>query len=276
MKREWLQSAILRTASLVVPGNQRAEWIKEWRAEIWYVPRCQATLICLGAFRDALWLRRNNPRPTARTPIRLESPLQCLTFLALLSALSVFFVARLPVTPEMKLPPLRSSGMSVLRWIDTILLTWVLVSATATLAMANRHLTAWASRLRRWIFLALKILLVLPVVPYGFVAVALIGPVVPLAPLAHIAACILAFRWVLEDQRQRCPTCLRLLTNPVRIGTASETFLEWYGAESMCSHGHGLLQVPELATSYCGGRRWLYLDSSWSGLFPEAGGAKQR
>ncbi len=46
---------------------------------------------------------------------------------------------------------------------------------------------------------------------------------------------------MITDQQRRCPVCLRLLTNPVRIGTPSRTFLEWYGAESTCSRGHGLL-----------------------------------
>lgn len=275
MKCEWPPRAVLRTASFLVPRNQRAEWLKEWQAELWYVPKDRAMRLSLGSFRDALWLRRNNPSPASRAPIRLESPFQCLTILALLAALGIFLAARVPAPQEVRLPAWMTNGRSVLRWLDTILLTWVLVSGTATLAMANHHLTACASRLRRSIFLVLKILLVLPIVPYGFVAMALIGPVVPLAPPAYCAACILALRWVLEDQRQRCPTCLRLLTNPVRIGTASETFLEWYGAESMCSHGHGLLQVSAFSTSYCGGRRWLHLDSSWSSLFSDAAGVRQ-
>ncbi len=62
MKSEWLQHIILHVASLLAPSDQRAEWLEEWRSELWYVPRRGATRFCLGAFRDALWLRRNNLR----------------------------------------------------------------------------------------------------------------------------------------------------------------------------------------------------------------------
>ncbi len=30
MKTEWLQYTVLRAASLLAPGDQRAEWVKEW------------------------------------------------------------------------------------------------------------------------------------------------------------------------------------------------------------------------------------------------------
>ena len=79
--------------------------------------------------------------------------------------------------------------------------------------------------------------------------------------------CILAFRWILIDQRRRCPVCLRLLSEPVRVGQASMSFLGWSGTELMCARGHGLLHVPEFPTSWFSTQRWLYLDASWSGLF---------
>jgi hypothetical protein len=77
----------------------------------------------------------------------------------------------------------------------------------------------------------------------------------------------LAFRWALKDQRRRCPVCLRILTNPTRIGRASQMFLEWYGTELLCTKGHGLLHVPEIPTSCYSTQRWMYLDPSWSSLF---------
>jgi len=84
---------------------------------------------------------------------------------------------------------------------------------------------------------------------------------------ALLAAWIVAARWVVRDQRQRCPVCLRLLINPVGIGQASQTFLGWYGTELMCAKGHGLLHVPEIPTSSSSMPRWIRLDPSWSGLF---------
>ena len=81
--------AILRSAALLVPGPQRAEWFAEWSAELWYVNR-GATAFCLGAFRDAFWLRRNNPTRMAPRTFSLRSPLSCLLFLAALAAVSVY------------------------------------------------------------------------------------------------------------------------------------------------------------------------------------------
>ena len=77
------------------------------------------------------------------------------------------------------------------------------------------------------------------------------------------------------DQRRRCPVCLRLLTEPVRIGSASQTFLEWYGVESTCSRGHGLLQISEVPASYSGKPEWLALDDSWKSLFSGTAGVRQ-
>ena len=95
----------------------------------------------------------------------------------------------------------------------------------------------------------------------------LMGRLGGFAGLGFDAAVILALRWVITDQQRRCPVCLRLLTDPVRIGTPSRTFLEWYGAESTCPRGHGLLHVSEMSSGYSARPEWLGLDDSWSGLF---------
>jgi hypothetical protein len=115
--------------------------------------------------------------------------------------------------------------------------------------------------LRGGLFLAAKIALVQPMMLCGFVVLPHVSAV-PAATVALFAYWMLAVRWVLIDQRHRCPVCLRSLTSPVRVGSPSQTFLEWYGAESLCSRGHGLLHDPEISNSYCGARQWLRLDSS--------------
>jgi hypothetical protein len=66
--------------------------------------------------------------------------------------------------------------------------------------------------------------------------------------------------WALADQRQRCPVCLRLLSNPTRIGNSAQLVLGSYGAELMCNRGHGSLYVPTVPTSWCSSQRWQYLD----------------
>jgi len=262
MKSEWLHYSMLRAASLLAPGNQRAEWVQEWQSELWYIRPRQATLFCLGSFRDALWLRRNNPNPVKRTGIHLDSPLSCLALLATLAAVSLCIAVCLPAQDA--IAPVRAGDLPR-GCVSMLVFSWLLIPATVAVgwAPASRYPTPWHRSLCRGIFLALKIALIHPLMFCAFVAV---GPITPV----FIVACILALRWVLADQRRRCPVCLRLLTKPVRIGTPSQTFLEWYGAESTCSRGHGLLHTSEISASYAQKSQWLCLDGSWSGLFPAA------
>jgi len=71
----WQCTLLLRTASLLVPTAQRAEWYKEWHAEVWHWLHFlsesgrlnqQTTLElmrhCWGAFPDAAWHRFNQKK----------------------------------------------------------------------------------------------------------------------------------------------------------------------------------------------------------------------
>jgi hypothetical protein len=121
---------------------------------------------------------------------------------------------------------------------------------------------------RRGVFLAAKTLLVLPIVMFGSLDVASLGS--SLSPLyldAALFGSMFAVRWINADQRKRCPVCLRLLANPVRIGESSRILLEWHGTELMCLRGHGLLYVPEWPAIWSGRQRWMHLGPSWGGLF---------
>jgi hypothetical protein len=121
------------------------------------------------------------------------------------------------------------------------------------------------TNLRRWIFLAAKVALILPIGLFG--ALDLLSLIaVSLQAQGAIVGIVVGLRWALVDQRRRCPICLRVLTHPTSIGEVSHTFLEWYGTELLCTRGHGLLHVPELLNGYST-QRWQYLDSSWSSLF---------
>jgi hypothetical protein len=119
--------------------------------------------------------------------------------------------------------------------------------------------------MRRWIFLGLKLALIVPIVLCGVLDLASPG-LMATAPLALVIGLYFAFRWVLNDQRGRCPVCLRPLTNGVRMGSRSQTFLQWYGTELICAKGHGLLHVPEVPNSCYSTQRWHELDPSWSSL----------
>ncbi len=269
MNNARLPYVIVRAASLLTPGDCRAEWVKEWQSELWYVRRHEAIQFCLGAFRDALCLRRDNPSAANRSGIYLKSPLSCLAFLVLLAAASIVIMVRLPV-PHVKISPF----LTVRGWLGACIrmLLFSCLFLPGTLAVWRRpvryHRTSWPSRLRRGIFLALKIALVQPIMLCELLVQILI---VPWAGLAGYALFILVLRWVILDQQQRCPVCLRSLTAPVRIGNPSRTFLDWYGAESACPHGHGLLHVSENAFSYSRTPQWLCLDDSWSDLFTAGG-----
>uniref|UniRef100_Q01UT7 MacB-like periplasmic core domain-containing protein n=1 Tax=Solibacter usitatus (strain Ellin6076) TaxID=234267 RepID=Q01UT7_SOLUE len=429
-----LHSAMLRAASLLVPGTQRTEWLAEWRAELGYVTHAR-TGFCLGAFRDAFWLRHNNDAPNAPGVFEVQSPVRCLLLLAALAAVSLYlgrdsflplpypdagrlamisadrqYETQKPTVPlaryrllaafaggrftgvafycptlvRVRTARLTSADLSVaisspnlfqlleipiavgargslvlsdaawrkyfdadpeivgrtldvggqqavvaavipadswrlpgradawlledqrhldqlpaetagfvlgrerglaeqhgafflaserfevsslsksrllLLYLFPMSLSLIFLSVTTSLALgeypANRE-----TRLRRWIFFGVKIALILPIVICG---VSLIT--VNLQAHGLIAASLLGFRWALIDQRRRCPVCLRLLSNPTRIGGPSQTFLEWYGTELICAQGHGLLYIPEIPSSCYSVQRWQYLDPSWSSLF---------
>jgi hypothetical protein len=133
--------------------------------------------------------------------------------------------------------------------------------------------TSWPGRLRRWSFLAFKIALLLPIVYFLSLDLAYGCTAIGREQAGYVqlfstfSMCLFGMRWVLKDQRQRCPVCLRRVAHPAQVGHTSRTFLEWNGTEMMCLGGHALLHVPSLPTSWFGAQRWLYLDPSWAFLF---------
>jgi hypothetical protein len=264
-----LQVTILRNAALFVPAPERAEWFAEWRAELCYVDHGAITF-CLGSFRDALWLRRNNPNPRPR--FSLESPFRCVLFLVSLAAL--IMAIALP-SWKLWLPACSSPGslqgreQFMFSLLGMYLLSLLVLLTLNPLALgecrANRYAPTLRIRLRRWIFLGIKIALLVPTV---FFAVGVIISIFPPASLLLFLGWISGLRWALADQRRRCPVCLHLLSNPVEIGSPAQTVLGWYGTELICTRGHGFLYVPGAPMSWCSRQRWQYLDSTWSSLRP--------
>jgi len=267
MTNKWLQTAAIHVASLLAPSEERAEWLEWWCSDLSYVSPHEATRFCLGAFRDALWLRRNRSSLVKRTRRRLQSPFGCLAALSTLSGLSVFAANRL----ERTLPLPGADGTSGVASVCDILFLYLVLAATAFIirdSPGNPRGMPRPNTVRSWIFLAVKIGLVLPILQCFLIAVAVLD--LPFLSLGFYAGCVLVFRWIFIDQRRRCPVCLRLLTEPIRIGTASETFLQWYGAESMCARGHGLLHAPGISASYSREHDWIDLDDSWRALHSES------
>jgi hypothetical protein len=263
MTNKWLQSLVIHVASLLVSGEERAEWLEWWCSELWYVSPREASRFCLGAFRDAIWLRRNSSKLVKRAGAPLRSPFACVAALGVLSGASILITTRL----ERMLPFRVTDGMSATGGIADMLFFYLVLAATAFIikdSPGNRRPIPRPNTARSWVFLCLKIGLVLPILQCTLIAVVVVN--VPPLSLAFYAACVLLFRWIFTDQRRRCPVCLRLLTDPIRIGTPSQTFLEWYGAESICARGHGLLHSPEISASYSREHKWLDLDHSWRAL----------
>jgi hypothetical protein len=163
----------------------------------------------------------------------------------------------------------------------TVLLAFLALPAITSVSLgeysANSHRLSWPRRIRRWCFLAAKIVLLLPIVYYasldlGFWFTTHYSPAAQyIQLLSSFSICLFGLRWMLMDQRQRCPVCLRRVTNPARVGHASWTFLAWNGTELMCLGGHTLLLVPGLPTSWFSTPRWLYLDTTWDFLFAGSG-----
>lgn len=164
-------------------------------------------------------------------------------------------------------------------FLFALLLAVIALPATTPLQLGDYPRTSgrfsFSAGLRRWGFLSIKFILVTvsvsiwsAVLAYGWGAVSL-STSIYLQLAMSFPALVLTFRWVLHDQRNRCPDCLRLLSNPARVGQPSCNFLSWNGTELMCTDGHGLLHIPELSTSWCSTQRWLSLDSSWLCLFGE-------
>jgi len=235
--------AILRSAAVLVPGDRRAEWLREWRAEVCYVD-CGRVRFCLGAYRDALWLRLyGESQPW------LDSPLTCLLMLAVMAGSCAAIDLRMSVwgTEPGSLGPFQV-------FVTIVGYACVIMPATTRFSLGeyphNDHLR------RRWVFLASKLLLVLAAFYFAGSALTHLrrgGTGV----LVLLWGFILTFRWILADQRRRCPVCLRLLSHPVHVGQASRIFLGWDGTEFLCRKGHGLLHVPETPTSWYHTQRWL-------------------
>jgi hypothetical protein len=104
---------VLRSASLIVPRSQRAEWWQEWRAELWHVRQTctpnrgiswpaerEVAAFCLGAFQDARCLRAQSGRIRLPRATTMGSATQCLLLLAGIVAVSLAVAASLPEVRE--------------------------------------------------------------------------------------------------------------------------------------------------------------------------------
>jgi hypothetical protein len=166
-------------------------------------------------------------------------------------------------------------------FLFAVFLALLALPATTSLPLGEYRVTSqklsWSRRLRRWGFFGCKIALLAPIVYFASLDLAhlrtAVDPIssVYIQLVSAFSMCLFGLRWVLRDQRRRCPVCLGRLTHPARVGEPSRNFLGWNGTELICVGGHGLLHIPEIQTSWFNTQRWLYLDPSWEILFADGG-----
>jgi hypothetical protein len=83
----------------------------------------------------------------------------------------------------------------------------------------------------------------------------------PLQFLVTFASCLYGLRWVLQDQRRRCPVCLHYLGSLQSSGLRDRIFLGVSRSERSCVNGHGSLIVRHFETSWADNQLWELPDA---------------
>jgi len=277
---QWL----LPRAVQLVPRPRRADWQREWQAELWHFRNqsthpasarsCLTATISLsyGLLADAAWLRSDQWKENAR-----GSAASCLAALFLYCLLCIL-VERVYAGSWHSFGALIAShflGGFIFIALPAIFAAFA-TYPLRPLRCDHRHSSneGFLSTRTRWnLFLSVKILLTLALGFFATIAITapvrlVIGPLTDWIELLLWAfAVTFGLRWALLNQERRCQRCLRILSQPTRVGVPSHNFLEWNGTELACSDGHGHLHVPEMQGSWCWYDRWVELDPSWAGLF---------
>jgi hypothetical protein len=273
---------VLEIAARIVPAIKREDWLREWQAELWYLAdsdRSQRLTVArdlfslgYGILADAACLRIDAIRDRARA--------SAYTCLWVLTAYSLFCIAAEWFTEG----SLRIASTSIATHFQSLFI-WVAIPAFFASVATNPMRTlrshaqhtrgaGWLSVRAKWnLFLCAKIVLTLALA--FLVSLVAVGPVSAAigrnSDWVEVALYAITvnggLRWALLNQEQRCQKCLRMLSQPTRVGPPSRNFLHWSGMEQACADGHGLLHTPEMQGSWCWYDLWLEQDSNWHGLF---------
>lgn len=289
---------LLRLASFLCPAHARAAWRKQWESGLrdWWIlaergeltneASALAARYCRGAWADALELR-----------FRREQ---------ILHALRGAWFPILCAAATIALTGLLSHGFQVVRRVgDLVLYSKPLPVALRPhihydprgdivaaylaplgLALLISVMLLWISRLpvrqsgwRYWLHLVIKTLTVqVAIVGLWFEGGSALRSVIQSEALRILGGGLVlgvlfiaifgaATRWSINDQRRRCPVCLRLLDMPVSVGSWGSVF-EPATTELLCAGGHGSLSLSERDNT--GPDRWTALDASWRELFENA------
>lgn len=257
----------LAAVATAVPANLRTEWMAEWRGEIAALMRTRPPLretlrFSAGAVFDARTVSQLNQR----SEDWLASPLACLTAMGAMTALAGGMLAlSLHWFPEAV--SVASIEGHFIAFTAFLLCGVIAVISSGT--GCRRTQRAWSLVRVRWTAFSV-VQVTLGAVGTCAATWAVAVPLANGKPQTHclLVGAILVVRWVMQDQRTRCPICLHRMTFPVTVGSAAHSFLDWSGTEYYCRHGHGRLQVPAVGSGSLATEKWTPLDKSWSGLFP--------
>lgn len=284
---------LLRMAGRLAPPALRPEWRKRWnsrlsnlcilvdRGEVAGRDRAELMLICRDALRNAFWLRFN------RAGLRhwTLGPQFVMALVAagalLLALLSHGFRTTRSIVDaaiEWNIEPIEFIGSRHLPYdprgdlvvghVVPIVLALAIGAALVAIGRLSLGRYGW----RYWVYLAVKIISVIVLVPLLWVEGSrwlwlLLTPEVLRVWVAGFGATLvflggfgLAAIWVFDDQRRRCPVCLHRLARPVTLGSWASMF-EPVTTEFLCDEGHGALSLAE--TEMGEGDRWVSLDASW-------------
>lgn len=263
---------LLRAIEKVVPRGEREDWSRTWEAELWHMHHrnrihSSRTLgitadLSIGLTRDALWLRTDGWRRSFS-----GTPILCLVSLLGLCLFSILI--SLALNGSWHSLALYLSKPLIRSLVEAPLVVFVSF-ATAS----HRHIEQGSTNkgicwIKRQLFFATKMSLVLLL---SFLLSAnIFEPVHASLPntaeifqiFFFVIFALVGLRWAFLDQEQRCKQCFHSLGTPARVGRPSHNLLEWNGTELTCKHGHGLLSVPEMETSWCQSSQWIDLNSGW-------------
>ena len=281
---------MLECASLLVPACDRTEWLAEWTGELTHIlrPSCGRTslhaapfVFSLGAFADAVWLRRDHLQAVRFLKARPASWIRCLGGLITLlfgtwacSHLDIGF-ARAPFRDLYDVRVDNSTPSVLLQILIATCTLPAVTSLEVTRISGGKRMKT--SLFRAFLFLKASMIVILChyvglCVTHLAESLAILDGspatyrairdgLTPLQFLTTFASCLFGLRWTLIDQRRRCPVCLEVLSSPSSSGLRARTFLTWSRNEEICPRGHGLMAVPEFATSWFSAQTWHHLES---------------
>jgi hypothetical protein len=266
----WFDRNLLRAVEKIVPADDRAEWSRTWRAELWHMhhrARRAKNLgitidLSIGLICDALWLR------TDRWGRALHgTPTLCLGSIAGLCLLATLF--ELALNGSWRAFEHSSRGQFERSLFAAVLVIFVSFATASRGHIDQGSTSKGICGLKRQMFFAAKSALVLLLA--FLLSTDICRPIHALFPntadalqlLMFVPFALLGLRWAFGDQERRCKQCLRSLAGPARVGRPSHNLLEWNGTELACKQGHGLLSVPEMETSWCDSSRWVELNPAW-------------